>query len=262
MENFNLKRFGRTLYWYISENRSTLIRWTIGSAIGVLLMEMLFVWIMTPQVQKEEAFYTQAVLMGTGVCIVAITFAVLVAWSCIFNPLKTKQQRTAFFMLPATNLERYLTAFLYGVVLWPICIILAYIIGDALRSLFFMLLGHDWLSGISTMMHSTGHEGSLWVGIEDDIFDYLTFIWICSAYVLGGTLLRKYSFAIVSGFFILLGGISATIIVKCMPAIALNHDIFFSLASIALLAFTAFNFWYSYRTFTRFQIITHKMTNV
>ena len=262
MENFNLKRFGRTLYWYVSENRSTLIRWTIGSAIGVLLMEMLFVWIMTSKVQMGEAFYIQSVLMGTGVCIVAIMFAVLVAWSSIFNPLKTKQQRTAFFMLPATNLERYLTAFLYGVVLWPLCIILAYIIGDALRSLFFMLLGHNWLTGISTMMHSTNHEGSLWVGIEDDIFDYLSFAWVCSAYVLGGTLLRKYSFATVSGFFILLSGISAAFIVKCIPVIKLNSGIIFCLASIALVAFTVFNFWYSYRTFTRFQIITNKLTNV
>lgn len=275
MRNINMKRFWRTLRWYVSENKKNMIAWFAGVALGYMLVQTMLVWMTNGKIQGIESNgiinpYLLSVAAMTTVCYVCTFIAIMVACSCIFNPLKTKKKRIAFFMLPATNLERFLTVCAYGVIIIPVGIVLAAIVGDSLRALFFCILGEQWASGISGLIQFTGEDNpSLTELITKNIESDLLFAWICSLFVLGGTLLRRHSFAIVSASLIAVVSLGSWCITKLFPDLNIDWEQMFILkyysdyiVSIALIAFIVLNFWLSYRLFKRFQIITSKWKNL
>ena len=275
MENFNIKRFVRTLRWYFCENRSKLVTFNIGLALGIFLMETFILWTSFGMMEgmKLKAETLLVMLPLVPLCFMVITAYNLYAFGNIFNAVKTKQRRIAFLTLPATNLERYLSALILAVVVWPICILLAVALGDTLRMVVFGLLGKGWISGVTSFL--TAKDGvPMSSGEKLQVATiYAIQLWGCSAFVLGGSLLRKRP-TLITGlvlsvlffFFVILLARYADSWGDLMyswiggdEARARRFEYCF-IASLCLLSLV--NFFCSYQLFKRFQIITSKWLNI
>ena len=264
MESFNIKRFWRVLRWYVSGNRGTLVRWLAGTALGVFAVESIYLWVVIRNTMIPSEYYANHVTPAAMFCSVCLMIAVFYAMSSIFSSLRKKQQRIAFFMLPATQSERYLSTWLFAAVLVPLCIFVAFFVGDSLRALLFMIFGWEWQSGWINVMKEWGMD-------LNDVSSDIIMIWVGSVYVLVATVLRKNHFLFASLFFFVLLGIAGGCMVYTMKHIFPGMDadtvltvgriVKYAIPSLLAVAAVA-NYWLSYRLFKRFQIITSKTTNL
>ncbi len=270
MDNFNIKRFAHTFRWYFCENRSRLLAWSAGLALGIFVAQSFFLWIAVGQIkglQLTPEITSSVCGPITGICVLLTLWFV---FSQIFSTLKTKQKRIAYLTLPATNLERYLAAFLMTAVVWLIFILLAVALGDTLRMVFFGLLGKGWVSGVVAYLSRGCNQLTGWAAFMDNALDLSTWFWVLSFYILSGTLLSKREF--------LLGSLAQIVIIVAYiwvyngsnlhlmhidEATGVTHvNLLMYVVVLGLLALSILNIWGSYQLFKRFQIITSKWFNV
>jgi len=271
MENFNIKRFGRTLKWYLAENRQRLLYWSLGLALGIFALETFILYITVGHLKGVQVD-TVSVLAVVPFCAFIISIAVALAWSNIFATLRGKQQRITFLTLPATNAERYTAALVVAVVVWPLCILLAIILGDTLRYVLFGILGKGWASGLAAFFEATYNELlPASADIKVWLLNLSSSFWFCSLFILGGTWLRKHPFLITGFFITMLFFIFTYLVVHFGEELTLllsnadrhiesTHRVYPTIAVLTILGIA--NFTVSYQLFRRFQLITSKWTNV
>ena len=272
MENFNIKRFGHTFRWYFCENRGRLLAWTAGLALGIFVVESLLLWISLAKIEGLKL--TSEII--TPVCGPIIKLcAVVTLWfvfSQIFSTLRTKQKRIAYLTLPATNLERYLAAFLMTVVVWTIFVLLAIALGDTLRMVFFGLLGKGWASGVAAYFSLGSNSLTGWEKVMNNITQFSLSTCIYSAFILGGTWFKKREFLFTGMILIVL---TTTLVWLCeqlhfnfefWTKDAVTNEVHMTWlvypSFIGFLFLSLLNIWGSYQIFKRFQIITSKWTNI
>ena len=105
MNSFSFNRFGKTLRWVMAVNFRTLLMWTIGFFAGVFLAGMsIFTFADSTESAQDIALSLEIpfILIGVLACI-----------SSIMSDVNKKTKRTAFLMLPASNLEKYLSFHLH-----------------------------------------------------------------------------------------------------------------------------------------------------
>ena len=280
MKNFDIKRFWYTFRWYFIENRRHLFSWVLGLTLGFMAVESFFLTLMLRQTDVAElqgaSIQSIAIWSSFSMCVVVGMLAVLLAFSAIFSFLKTKQKRIAYFTLPCTNLERYLSALLFTLVVWPVCILIAFVLGDTLRMLVFGILGEGWFSSLSLFynffaVYESGCSFN-WTDCVKLLFNNATILWGCSIYILGGTWFRRGAFLIVTFGQIVLATIVSWLtvtlfgdhieIVFDLAGSVQNKSMFVYVTIVVFFVAALFNFWLSYQLFKRFQIIPSKWTNL
>ena len=278
MEKFNIKRFGQTFKWLFCENSNRLLLWLLGLTLGFMMIDSFLIWSMqqVPQdvknIQQEGIDYQTAALYGViGFCIFIAIIVIHLGYSRIFARLKTKQKRIAYLTLPATNAERYLASLLFVLIVFPLCVLLALILGDTLRMFIFGMTGDEWQSAVPYLFKENMlflPRFSSWNKFVAWMMDSSVLLWICSLYILGGTWFRRHAFFIVTGAIIALFIIVAVFIPRAsffIPNASNPTTIISAIVYPLILIFIVaaiFNFWWSYKIFKRFQIITSKWTNV
>ena len=303
MNSFSINRFGQTFRWVLATNFRNFLAWTIGAALGAFLMEMILVAF---QVHADGGNYVP-VLYSTisQICQIALIIFVLVALSTGFSDYLKKTKREAFLMLPSTNLEKFLAVVIYVTVVWSLAGFLAFAVGDTLRMAARALLyGNEWYSLVPKVLDLFGEMIPSYDDMMIPTLSYKVcapiamiglFIWIHSTYILGGTLLRKYTFAATS-----LAIILAVILMVWMsdkfgfqffyvdtvidgqslealrqsgaldtngPIPAKSFQVVHKVGAlgyfltVALPLLSIFNYWASFHIFKGFQLITNKWTN-
>ena len=136
MNSFNINRFWKTFCWVVATNFRTLMMWAIGSAAGVFLLEMIIISIHDPyrNMLTKTAVnmdYIQSSYIGdlqnvSHLCLTILVIAALIGLSSVSLNINKKAKREAFLMLPASNLEKFLSAVIYVTVVWTVSIFLAY----------------------------------------------------------------------------------------------------------------------------------------
>ena len=302
MNSFSINRFGQMLRWLISMNRVMLLGLTVGATFAVFLIQL-----MTLEVSSggDVISYLRD-CSGFGEFMIPIFMAVLV--SSLFSnytSIGTKQQRGTFLMIPATNMEKFLALIVHVTVVCGLCAIVGYIVGDSLRMASLWIWSQisadpefstcivvnnngadktycfwsstvSWLLGPMTPpLNTVCGNGifSAWFLWARWICISLGSIWTCSFFTLGGTLLRKYSFAITGVFWL-------AIVLLFMGTLAhFNHSVFGKVtladgtivtATVDTLAYVLMvvlpllsylNYRASFHIFKGFQLITNKWTN-
>ena len=275
MGKFNIKRFWLTFKWFFYENRGLIVKWSLGIMLGVTLLQMGLTGISSHSTTNVSGNlggatpYQWAVQMANSLCMAVVVIAIVVVNSNVFGMLKQKQKRIAFLTLPATNLERWTVAILFAVIIIPACIVAAYALGDLLRNIVFYIQGREWLYGFRFFfMQSSLGRG---VSIATKVFEFAVMAWVVSIYVLAGTWFTKAQFVIATFFHLalstLVGYLSTIFKSEILSILAYGikagQDGHLGYSIIAFIfALAIFNFWLSYRIFTRFQLITSKWTNV
>ena len=162
-----------------------------------------------------------------------ILFTVCLAFTS-FTSIGSKQQRGTWLMIPATNLEKFLSLIVYVTVICGLCAIVGYILGDCLRMgclwigaqlsadpamKAFEVYNYNGVDGTYNLWSSTvywlfcdmtPHLLTVWgSSIYWSWFEWASWIvhtliaiWIHSLFTLGGTLLRKYAFVTTGLFWI------------------------------------------------------------
>jgi hypothetical protein len=229
--------------------------------------------------------------------VIVFLLALVVFISAVVSSVNSKRKREAFLMLPASNLEKFLSLVFYTTIVLTLCLCLALVIGDSLR------MGWMWIDGpsvgtISIKFEQTGETWHWWASAIPQMVDNLTpnalkandyhystwyitmqllfmlafTLWIHSLFTLGGVYLRKYSFVLTGLFFIL----CMVLLVKFVHAYDINmftshweNGTYISeevgtlayVLTIVLPIISLINYWTSFRIFKGFQLITNKWTN-
>lgn len=291
MYSFNLISFAQTLRWLIAVNYRTMQLWTTGIALITFVVELFLL--------KDASYPGKLIRNSFEISLIFMTIAFAFLASYVTSFINEKRRRMAFLALPATNSEKFLSLITYTSIIWLCAIFLALVAGDSLRMLFCWikhfydapLPDHDadswytstltqffWLDNYRPIRPSERFDG--WFVTMQYIL-FLSFIsWTHSLYTLGGTVIRKYSFVIVTVLFI-----SCLMIFEKIER-EYGFDFFETefvsdpgpwpightaskeigvvpyILNVLLLLLTVFNYWASYRTFKGFQVINHKWINL
>ena len=275
MNSFSLNRFGKTLRWYVSANFLQLMGWTVGVLVGFFFFNMIPSYDLSysTTIEHMDGAHKVENLSITKLSMCIIHLIVFIEVSVSMAVLNKKTFRSSFLMLPASNLEKYLSLLTHVLVILPVCIFFGFVLGDSLRmAVRVWLYDAPWQSFVPDMLRSLGFDFSDPSWLPFLILNVLTIAWLLSLYVLGATFLRRFSF-VVSSIVVILSLVafwqfsyslgltmySEKWIDGNVVSLSMGFIAYALFVLLPLLA--AFNFWASYRIFKRFQLVTNKWTN-
>ena len=286
MNTFNFNRFSQALKCQFLVERKTWIR-LFGIFTLVMFVANLF-WTrvqgasyayMAEQWGAEDLFRTYNYYVEHSVTFGIFFFCIAMLFGAtgMFSQMKETRTRSAYLLWPVSNLEKYVVSFLLNFVLMAILTFAAYALADTLRVFVDWLTGRVIVWGVPKLTEPMG----------DAVFEqwqtaWMLFTWVFyihSLYIVGGTLFRRQQFLLTS---------AAIAVVTILLIIVLNQidwnsvDIkfitgnwdektntynqtfypFFYILHSVLCALIIFNYWASYKLFTRMQVINNKWLNV
>ena len=225
-------------------------------------------------------------------------FALVFYASLIMNNMQTKEARLSYLMLPASPLEKFIARALYVTVGIVLMIFVASLLAEAAHWLFmpfFKDLPEElkvcvWPEAWGKIFDAInpfqtqnvylniveGTDPSTWQQVEKSLFfiylmGYAASLWQHSIFVLGGNYFRKHPLIKTFAFMILVGiliGWACTFIdwdgLEWIADFIRSHsdrlteEMVAGFISFIFFAFTALNWWLSYKLFTRRQVVEPK----
>ena len=169
---FNIRRFSQLFVNYTIANYRAYLM-SFGVLIGILFLVMIYASAENKFILSEEArkmFFTIFIFLGGAIFTTGI-----------FSNLSDKRKSIAFLMLPASNFEKFLVAWLYSFVVFQ----LVYVAGFYLVDLVVMSLGKRPTGGSTVMDFGADfHYHTL----------LLAFAWVHSMAFFGAIFFRKLHF--------------------------------------------------------------------
>lgn len=192
--------------------------------------------------------------------VMVIYFALYYFASQIMRNMRTKEQRLSYLMLPATSLEKFVSRALYvtlGIFLMMLLAsLLSEVVHYVLRPLF------ELPDNLKVCVWPR-----IWVDIFSDIITPLVWLhalFTHSLYILGGNYFRKHAFLKTCGLMLLVNIIIGYIAIQTYhPEVVERNGLFLHVhkeaaswgVRIFALCWVVFNWWLSYKLFTRQQVI-------
>lgn len=270
MSKFNYSRFGTTFRWTERYSRNTMIK-VLFLALAVYLFILLTNTITASYKGMSDDMQQLTLLRAIRSCGVAYFIWVVISGTWFCPNIKTKQQRITIKMLPATNLEKFLSHIAW-LAMQLIGMALIFCLADVIRVALFAALGLDWIQwGIPVFFDMSGVAGDMYIlGVKSAAVyaaGVAWLLWAQSLYALGNILLNRYNGVIVSAIHVILIVALVWIVVKSntdatITDITLTADTvaYIALATFALLGI--FNWVMAYRLYSRMQVINNKLINL
>ena len=287
---FSFSRIAMVMKREIMENWKTNLYRLIGIYAGFLLV---MVFTMSKQASSysdpQVAFqhYCSNVL-GAFVLIIGI-FGIVYAANIMENMI-TKEKRIAFLMLPATMIEKFVARFLTVTVGLAVAVFVAASLAEITRYLLLPLFNvpetfhqsvlYNLLSMASVdgeqIYSGSGYAMNMpyqnWLG---ELCGWAFLVWSHSLYILGGSYWYKKPFFKTLGTLMLISILCSVLSVHIISWVGndgmrsfaewleansqwMTLNKLLSLGVAFFSAFTMFNWWLSYRLFTRSQVIKPK----
>ena len=274
---FDTNRFMNLLKYEIFTESKGFARGAIGLTVGLAFYFMANLYFERGLLMETPLAFNDFYGNLAGVALFVGFALMMVAGCSIFKNLLSKQNRITFLSLPASNLEKYISRFIWVNVGYAIMFVIAVIFADLLLALFSLMLG-------------LGVHGSVTVTLFAELFESKTVLYsrilnpgyfsvmVCtimlfmqSSWTLLGTLFRKNAWLWTLCIQVFLGTSWAMAISSSDSFLSqlwlsfhstLGHDLFFWIHVIFGLAASALMYWGSYRIFCRMQVINNKWLNV
>lgn len=255
MSNFNTRRFIQTFKWSMQATKKEMT--TIAGCMFFLYLIPFIISVMSSH-GKLDIIAESDIQSATITCISFFTFYIMISGCWILNNIKTKEQRIMFKMLPASDLEKYLSRVIYITVIWFAIGILTYFLADICRMLICLISGtHGTYSTIPLalkMILTENHMIYAWV------------FWAHSLYVLGGAFFRRRQLILTSCVHFLLGFI-ALFLSRYKSSVIIDPDdthinVLLCIYPFIAFAIALFNWWLAYKLFKRSQVINNKWINL
>lgn len=272
--NFQFSRLLMVMRWDVFTNLKTYLNMTLGMTFALLPFLIMQLY----QLSKQDQLFPDAIDLsywGMSQYILFISsIAMYMMATQIFMVMKTNGQREQFLMLPAGNLEKYISRFLFSTLGAAIAMLTAIVVADLVQLIFSFLLlpGHHQSVCLSTMallwkiwttfIENIDSTGALLLSLLIVTCGVL----VHSFFILCGTLFRKHTIVVTTILFIAMTYLVIYVIESVPGTITtcLNHgdnSWLFSLL-IAELLLGGFQYWLSYKVFTRMQVICNKWINL
>lgn len=267
MKNFNLQRFGRVLRLDFVEGRSQLLWQTFAG----LMVYLFFFWFaynigMTSVTVDNWEWYINGVCEGVGMfgCIAMYLFFLAVA-SSLFRKEQRKAKRTTYLRLPATNLEKFLSRWVYMFTLSVVGGFLTFFVADAIHMAWLWLTDKPVIAATTYFLKAfpqTSNFGphETWLNV---LCLYSVLVSAHAFFLLGGILFRKYqtvATAIVGSMLFL---VFAHFVTRDQPYMrGIPYAWYYSCLSVFMVALTCVFTVLAYRLFCRWQIATYRFVNL
>ena len=291
--SFDKTRFVKLLKWEMMTERKDYMRFAIGIALTLTLLfcaTIIALYFDDVNGYPEDVMleFKKGIAMELSVFAWAVyLFAIFLGASFVFKNVATKQQRIAFFSLPASNLEKFLVRLLHVMIGYPLCFLVALAFADVMQLFlsFILLKGPDYsvmvksVTALFTPFYNDingeiikGYllfpNGFTLVGITESL-SYLTFFAFNYAFwIFCGTLFRRNAWLLTLASQVVIGFVVIMIFrVLSFPSIGnlLNESSALALAYLFIAiawVVIALMYWGSYRLFSRMQVINNKWLNV
>ncbi len=214
-----------------------------------------------------------------------IAFGFLIAYlvlcgATIFSSLRSRQQRINNFMLPASNKEKFFARYLVLVVAMPVAAIIGFLAGDLVQHLLTMVFGNNaqWAASSAadcfTLPSPSGHL--LYVNGQDYIFNsslalLMTYVSLHACFLFFGSIFHKHplilallSWMFLSILFLAGGAIGAQTIREILDSgyTIIIYNYWLEAATYIIdLIIIAFCYRFSFRRYTRLQVINNQWIN-
>ena len=275
MKNFDMKRFGQVLKLDFAEGRKAMM-W---GALCMTLLYLFFFWfawnigfhnLMTDQNVDFIHIINEAVGAFSAI---AMFIFFLIAASTLYRMEQKKQQRIAWLMLPASNLEKFLSRWVYLLVFSLVGGLLTFFVVDLIHMAYLWMTDYPVVSATDDFFRLFPHTRKFPSGeyTGDNPLSvtrmYTFLIALHAFFLLGGVFFKKFHFiatsAVVVMDFACMVAIANMAEYRDTPittdfAIAMNNILWIAVQVGLIVLFT----WLAYRLFCRWQVVTHKFANV
>ena len=272
--NFQFSRLLMVMRWDMFTNLKSYLNMMLGMTFALLPFFIMQLYQLSKQYQLFPDTIDLSYWGMSQYVLMIFSIAMYMMATQIFMVMKTTGQREQFLMLPASNLEKYISRFLFSTLGAAVAMITAIVVSDLVQLIFsFVLLpGHHQSVCLSTMallwkiwttfIESIDSAGALMLSLLIMTCGVL----VHSFFILCGTLFRKHTI-VVSGILFIAMTYLVIYVIESVPGTittCLNHgdnSWLFSLL-IAELLLGGFQYWLSYKVFTRMQVICNKWINL
>ena len=290
---FDKTRFVKLLKWEMMTERKDYMRFAIGIA---LTLTSLFCASIISRYFDDVNGYTEdliimfkkdTVMILSNLAWTVYLFAIFLGASFVFKNVATKQQRIAFFSLPASNLEKFLVRLFHVMIGYPLCFLVALAFADIMQLFlsFILLKGPDYsvlvksVTALFTPIYSDLNgeiikgcllfpNGFTLVGIMESLSYPTFFAFNYAFWIFCGTLFRRNAWLLTLASQVVIGFVVIMIIrVFCSPSVgnSLNESSALALVYLFIaIAWVVIALMYcgSYRLFSRMQVVNNKWLNV
>ena len=272
--NFQFSRLLMVMRWDMFTNLKSYLNMMLGMTFALLPFFIMQLYQLSKQYQLFPDTIDLSYLGMSQYVLMISSIAMYMMATQIFMVMKTNGQREQFLMLPASNLEKYISRFLFSTLGAAVAMITAIVVSDLVQLIFsFVLLpGHHQSVCLSimallwkiwtTFIESIDSAGALMLSLLIMTCGVL----VHSFFILCGTLFRKHTI-VVSGILFIVMIYLVIYVIESVPGTITtclmhgdNSWIFCLLIAELLLA--GFQYWLSYKVFTRMQVICNRWINL
>ena len=272
--NFQFSRLLMVMRWDVFTNLKSYLNMMLGMTFALLPFFIMQLYQLSKQYQLFPDTIDLSYWGMSQYVLMIFSIAMYMMATQIFMVMKTTGQREQFLMLPASNLEKYISRFLFSTLGAAVAMITAIVVSDLVQLIFsFVLLpGHHQSVCLSimallwkiwtTFIESIDSAGALMLSLLIMTCGVL----VHSFFILCGTLFRKHTI-VVSGILFIVMIYLVIYVIESVPGTITtclmhgdNSWLFCLLIAELLLA--GFQYWLSYKVFTRMQVICNKWINL
>lgn len=272
--NFQFSRLLMVMRWDMFTNLKSYLNMMLGMTFALLPFFIMQLYQLSKQYQLFPDTIDLSYWGMSQYVLMIFSIAMYMMATQIFMVMKTTGQREQFLMLPASNLEKYISRFLFSTLGAAVAMITAIVVSDLVQLIFSFLLlpGHHQSVCLSTMallwkiwttfIESIDSTGALLLSLLIVTCGVL----VHSFFILCGTLFRKHTI-VVSGILFIVMTYLVIYVIESVPGTITtclmhgdNSWIFCLLIAELLLA--GFQYWLSYKVFTRMQVICNRWINL
>lgn len=259
------------MQWTVVNDRSVFVKLTITWTIIFFLLFLMVIHLTGYQVRTMHDPYSLYLANALDTAVAVMVCGLLFQPCFIFANLKTKQERINFFMLPSTNLEKYIARFVTVIFIWTLCCLVGFVVADMLQWLVAVIL-HPQVTGfVMSQIDFSGALSSFYLKSGSSSVSHLclllTFILsmlsLHSFYLLGGTFFRRHAWVLTVLFSIVLSMVFGFNMSHTPDFVEhINPNAVLGILSAIDVLIIVFNYWASFRLFERMQIINNKWVNL
>lgn len=271
MTNFNYKRFGKVVGCTVADNRKFYMQ-TAGACAAIVIATVAINIFLVRN--RDSVNYTDMIAKGF---FSASFIYLLTCGSLIVSNISEKNKRISAFMLPASKLEKFIARYIHLLIFIPLAAFVGIVVGDVLQmaySSFFV----NHVSPVTSAFIDKWKSIFItepFISVSDLVKLYFALIFIHSLYLLVGVVFRRHAWiksniTIIFGSFILI--FAVMLICKFILDAIYGKDMYsiigvntmwtYILEDAAFALITEFNFWLTFRIYSRMQVAANKWYNL
>lgn len=271
---FSIKRFLRMLRWDIVEGRHTAV---VVSFLVMGLLAMVYLpWLVGVTANRDVLHFDEGGAELIATMGLTAIFAIAVAGPGMAGlPFGNRRKAMASIMLPATQLEKFLSRYLLstaGLVVVAVC---AITVADLVQMAVALLVtggvkGSFWsvTADFAGRLFADGAIRRAFTSSDDAAYTVCVLLLLLAThafFLLGGMFFMRWPVALTVLAFMLLAYLDGALginLFKCMTQAIGYSSLMAAVVLLLSLAAIAALYWLSYRLFCRIQITNHKWFNL